>query len=232
MQDLARLSIVIPTLNAAKELRCSLPPLAEFGALDLIREVILADGGSSDETPAIAEAAGARLVVSDRGRGMQLAAGAEAARGDWLLFLHADTVLECGWDDAVRAFIENPENDRRAAHFRLRLDDKRFGARRIAWLANLRSRMLGLPYGDQGLLMARAYYRELGGFRPLPVMEDVDLVRRIGWRRLVMLDAAAITSATRYRTGGFWLRPLRNQFCLLLWFLGLPARMIARLYER
>jgi len=229
---LARVSIVIPTLDAAAALRRSLPPLAAFHALDLIREVILADGGSSDETPAIAEAAGARLAVSDRGRGVQLAAGAESARGEWLLFLHADTRLEPGWDDAVRAFVGDPGNARRAAYFRLRLDDKRFGARRVAWLANLRSRLLGLPYGDQGLLVARAFYRELGGFRPLPLMEDVDLVRRIGRRRLVVLDAAAVTSAARYRSGGYWLRPLRNQLCLLLWFLGLPARVIARIYER
>lgn len=230
-QDLGSVSIVIPTLNVAERLRCCLPPLAEFRALDLIREVVLVDGGSSDATAAIAEAAGARLVVSERGRGVQLAAGAEAARGDWLLFLHADTVLAVDWADAVRTFIANPENARRAGYFRLRLDDGRMGARRIAWLANMRSRLFGLPYGDQGLLIARAFYREIGGFGPLPVMEDVDLVRRIGRRRLVMLDAEATTSAARYRRGGFWLRPLRNQFCLLLWFVGIPARTIARLYE-
>lgn len=228
---MARISIVIPTLDAAEGLRRSLPPLAAFGVLDLVREVVLADGGSSDVTPAIAEAAGARLVVSERGRGAQLAAGAATARGEWLLFLHADTALDVGWDEAVRTFIDHPGNARRAGYFRLRLDDTRFGARRIAWLANLRSRILGLPYGDQGLLISRAFYRELGGFRPLPLMEDVDLVRRIGRRRLVMLDASAVTSAARYRRGGFWWRPVRNQLCLLLWFLGVPVRAIERIYE-
>ena len=103
---------------------------------------------------------------------------------------------------------------------------------RIAWLANLRSRVPGLPYGDQGLLIARDFYNALGGFRPLPLMEDVDLVRRIGRRRLVMLDATAVTSAERYRRGGFWLRPLRNQFCLLLWLLGVPVSIILRIYYR
>ncbi len=229
---MARLSIVIPTLNAAAWLRCSLPPLAAFRALDLIREVILADGESGDETPAIAEAAGARLVRAEAGRGSQLAAGAAAARGDWLLFLHADTVLPASWDDAVRAFIADPANARRAACFRFALDDSRFAARRIAWLTNLRGRLFGLPYGDQGLLIAREFYEELGGYPPLPLMEDVDLVRRIGRRRIAMLDPAAVTSAARYRRDGFWLRPLRNQLCLVLWVLGVPAHIVKRIYER
>ena len=229
---MGRISIVIPTLNAAAALRRSLPPLAEFGGLDLIREVILADGGSTDETAEIAEAAGTRFVAAEAGRGPQLAAGAAAARGDWLLFLHADTVLQPGWDAAVRRFIGDIENARRAGYFRFALDDARFAARRVAWLTNLRSRWLGLPYGDQGLLISREFYDDVGGYAPVPLMEDVDLVRRIGRRRLIMLDAVAVTSAERYRHDGFWLRPLRNQFCLVLWFLGVPPRTIMRIYER
>jgi len=229
---MAPISIVIPTRDAAAWLRRSLPPLAAFPVLDLIREVIVADCGSADETPAIAEAAGARLVRAEAGRGRQLTAGAAAARGEWLLFLHADTVLEEGWDEAVRDFIADPANSRRAGYFRFALDDKRFAARRIAWLTNLRCRLLGLPYGDQGLLIHRDLYRDCGGFRSLPLMEDVDLVRRIGWRRLKMLGATAVTSAERYRRDGFWLRPLRNQLCLLLWFLGVAPRSILRIYER
>lgn len=227
-----KISIVIPTLDAAAHLRRSLPPLAEFEMLDLLREVIIADGGSADETAAIAEAAGAIFLAVEKGRGQQLAAGAEVARGDWLLFLHADTVLQPGWDRTVRDFVDDPENLRRAGYFRLALDDKRLAARRIAWLANLRSRLFGLPYGDQALLISRAFYQQLGGFRPLALMEDVDMVRRIGRSRLTMLDAIAVTSAERYRRGGFWRRPLRNQLCLLLWFLGMPVERIMRFYYR
>ena len=229
---MAKLSIIIPTLNAAAALHRSLPPLAEFGALDLIREVIVADGGSTDETAAIAEAAGARFVAAAKGRGTQLATGAEAARGDWLLFLHADTVLQPGWDRAVRDFMGDGGNQDRAGYFRLALDDGRLGARRVQWLANMRARILGLPYGDQGLLISRGFYRKVGGFRPLALMEDVDLVRRIGRGRLRMLKATAVTSAERYRRDGFWLRPVRNQFCLFLWFLGLPLDRIERIYYR
>lgn len=228
---MSRISIVIPTLNAARDLRRSLPPLAAFGALDLVREVILADGGSTDETTAIADAAGARFLQSAVGRGPQLAAGADAARGDWMLFLHADTVLAPGWDGAVRAFIADPLSARRAACFRLAFDDLRLGARRIAWLANLRSRVLGLPYGDQGLLISASFYHALGGYRLLPLMEDVDLVRRVGRRRIVTLNTVATTSAARYRRGGFWLRPARNLLCLGLWFVGVPPHTIARLYR-
>ena len=229
---MAKLSIIIPTLNAAAALRCSLPPLAEFGALDLIREVIVADGGSTDETAAIAEAAGARFVAASTGRGTQLAAGADAARGDWLLFLHADTVLQPGWDKAVREFIGDEGNLRRAGYFRFALDDGRLGARRVQWLANMRARILGLPYGDQGLLISRGFYRKVGGFRPLALMEDVDIVRRIGRGRLRMLKATAVTSAERYRRDGFWRRPIRNQFCLFLWLMGASLDRIERIYYR
>lgn len=229
---MAKVSIVIPTLNAAAALRRSLPPLAEFHVLDLLREVVVADGGSTDRTAAIAEAAGAVFVTAEKGRGTQLAAGAQAARGEWLLFLHADTMLQPGWDRAVRDFVEDPENRGHAGYFRFALDDKSMGARRIEWLANLRSRLFGLPYGDQGLLISTALYRHLGGFRPLALMEDVDLVRRIGRRRLHMLNVTAVSSADRYRRDGFWLRPIRNQLCLLLWFLGVPLNRIMRLYYR
>ena len=199
-------------------------------ALVVLALAAAACGGSSDETAEIAEAAGCMLLAASRGRGKQLAAGAGAARGEWLLFLHADTVLRAGWDVAVRAFIDDPVNARRAGYFRFALDDPGFAARRIERLVDLRCRKLGLPYGDQGLLMSREFYNELGGFKPIALMEDVDLVRRVARRRLVMLGATATTSAARYRRGGFWLRPIRNQFCLLLWFLGVPVRLIARIY--
>jgi rSAM/selenodomain-associated transferase 2 len=219
------LSIVIPALNAAPALPATLACLGA-GPAD---EIIVADGGSSDGTVALARAHGAAVVAAPRGRGLQLAAGAAAARGDWLLFVHADTVLAPGWPTPVAAFMAgSPE---RAGYFRFVLDDDSAAARRLARVVAWRCRVLGLPYGDQALLIARRLYDAVGGFRPLPLMEDVDLVRRLGRRRLVALDHAAITSAARYRRGGYRRRSARNLLCLGLYFLGLPPRALVRLYR-
>ncbi len=227
---MARLSIIIPTLNAAEPLRRSLPPLAAIEAVGLVREVLFADGGSTDHTAEIAEVSGARLVSAARGRGLQLAAGAEASRGDWMLFLHADTKLAAGWENGIRSFIDDPDNVERAGYFRFGLDDSTVAARWLETLVDFRCRVLKLPYGDQGLLISRALYSRLGGFRPLPLMEDVDFVRRIGRRRLRALTGAVETSAIRYRREGYLLRPLRNLCCLTLYFLGVPPRAIEKFY--
>jgi rSAM/selenodomain-associated transferase 2 len=224
------LSIIIPALDAAASLPATLAALGEGWERRLVREVLMVDGGSHDGTAGIAETGGARVVATSRGRGNQLVAGAAAATGEWLLFLHADTRLRRGWADAVGAFIGVPENARRAAYLRYRLDDPAAAARRLEALVSWRCRVLALPYGDQGLLIARRFYDELGGFRPLPLMEDVEFARRIGRRALVPLAADAVTSAARYREGGYIARPLRNLGCLMLYFLGLPPRVLVRLY--
>jgi rSAM/selenodomain-associated transferase 2 len=219
------LSIVIPTLNAAACLAATLAALAEGEA-----EIVIADGGSADETRALAAARGACVIASARGRGAQLAAGADAARGDWFLFLHADTRLDPGWRDAADRFMTAPENGTRAAYFRYALDDDAAAARRLERVVAWRCRRLGLPYGDQGLLLSRALYGAVGGFRPIVLMEDVDIVRRLGRARLVALDHAAVTSAARYRREGYLRRSARNLVCLSAWFLGVDPRRIARLY--
>jgi rSAM/selenodomain-associated transferase 2 len=225
-----QVSVIVPTLNAGKTLPATLRALAPAIEAGLVGEVIVADGGLSDTTRAIAAEHGARVVQSMRGRGVQLAMGAAAANGDWFLFLHADTVLSESWHTLVRAFIEAPSNEARAAVFRFALDDPDPRARRIERLARWRGRVLGLPYGDQGLLIARAHHERVGGFKPLPLMEDVDLVRRIGRRNIVELDADAVTSAARYRKGGWWLRPLRNLSILTLYFFGVSPNWLRRLY--
>lgn len=193
-------------------------------------ETIVTDGGSIDGTTALAKAAGARVVFAARGRGTQLAAGAVAARGEWLLFLHADCVLEPGWPAAVSAFIAQPGAERRAGYFGFALDDPASAARRLERLVAWRCRVLGLPYGDQGLLLSRTVYDAVGGFAPLPLMEDVDLVRRLGRDRLALVGARCVASARRYRRDGYWRRSARNLLCLSLYFAGMPPARIARLY--
>lgn len=224
------LSIVIPTLDAARALPNTLRGLAATG-MDRRCEILVVDGGSSDGTTATAEDQGARVVESAPGRGVQLSEGARHAGGRWLLFLHADTVPEKGWAEAVFRHCDDPANGERAATFRFALDDTSRAARRLEAVVAWRTAALGLPYGDQGLLISRGFYDSIGGFRPLPLMEDVDMVRRIGRRRLDVLDVAAVTSAVRYRRVGYLRRSGRNLVCLGLYFLGVPPRAIARLYR-
>jgi len=131
---------------------------------------------------------------------------------------------------AVETFVAAPGAVGRAGYFAFALDDASPAARRLERIVAWRCRALGLPYGDQGLLIARGLYQAVGGFAALPLMEDVEFARRLGRRRLVPLDALAYASARRYRVGGYIRRPLRNLLCLALYFIGVPARHIARLY--
>lgn len=229
--DKPHLSIVIPALNAAQSLPSCLAALRLAERAGLPHEILIADGGSSDSTVALAKQAGAHIVTAERGRGRQLRAGGQAARGDWLLFLHADTILAGDWPDAIAGFIAGPANRQRAAYARLAFDDTRPAYRLIAAAATLRSRLLELPYGDQALLIQRDYYRSLGEYAALPLMEDVALVRRIGRRNLILLPGVtAITSAGRYRRNGAARRVVRNWVCLGAYFLGVPPERIARFY--
>jgi hypothetical protein len=172
------------------------------------------------------------VTASTVGRGPQLAAGADAGGAPWVLFLHADTVLGPGWNAVVRSFTSRKVNAGKAGYFRLRFDTSAPQARRVERLAALRCRLLGLPYGDQGLLISRALYEYLDGFKPLPLMEDVELVRRVGAKNLVPLDADAVTSAKRYEHDGWLRRPLRNLCCLSLYFLGVSPQALQRFYGR
>lgn len=227
------ISVVIPTLNAERHLAATLTALVPAAVDGLVREVVIADGGSADATGQIADEAGARIVRCETGRGQQLAAGAREAKGRWLLFLHADTVLAPGW--AEEAFhhiqgIERTDKPDRAAAFRFRLDDSGLMAGFLQAMVALRCNLLRMPYGDQGLLISRKLYNQVGGFKPIALMEDVDLVRRIGRRRLVLLRSDAVTSASRYVEGGYLRRMLRNLTCLSLFYLRVPPRVLARLY--
>ena len=225
------IDVVVPTLNAASDLARTIASLGGREDHDLVLRLTVCDGGSRDDTLAIARAAGAAVIVTAPGRGRQLAAGAAAGSAPWLLFLHADTTLGAGWADAAKRFMTETTNAARAGYFRLRFDSRDPRARRVERLVAWRCRTLGLPYGDQGLLMARAFYQRLGGFAVLPLMEDVDLVRRIGRENLVALDADVVASARRYERDGWLLRPLRNLSCLALYSAGIPVSVVRRLYD-
>lgn len=221
-----RLSVIVPTLNAAGDLP------AVLAVQDPGDEVIVVDGGSTDGGPALARSLGAIVLETPPGRGGQLAAGADAATADWMLFLHADTLPAPDWRDGVDRHMQAQDGARTAAFFRFRLDDPSVEARRLERLVAARVALFSLPYGDQGLLIHRDLYRAVGGYRRLPLMEDVDLVWRLGRRRLTPLGIDATTSARRWRRDGWLRRSALNLLCLTLFRLGTPAPLIARLYGR
>ncbi|HUA76611.1 MAG TPA: glycosyltransferase, partial [Acetobacteraceae bacterium] len=180
------LTVIIPTLDAAALLPASLAALQG-------ERVLVVDGGSRDRSGAIAAALGAWVIATAGGRGAQLAAGVAKADTPWVLLLHADTRLEEGWRAAADAFMDEPDNAGRAGYFRFALDSADPRARRLERMVAWRCRVLDLPYGDQGLLVARATLASVGGIRALPLMEDVDLARRLRGR-LSPLGPRAVTS--------------------------------------
>jgi rSAM/selenodomain-associated transferase 2 len=225
------ISVVIPTLNAAAHLPRALAPLVQGAADGLIKQVIVADGGSRDETVAIAEAAGCEVVASAPGRARQLRAGAAASKANWLLFLHADTALSPGWVAEAERFISAPQARKRAGAFRLAFDDDSPPARRVVFWARMRARVMKLPYGDQGLLISRLLYDAVGGYPDLPLMEDVELARRIGPKRLVLLKTEAVTSADKYRRDGWDRRAWRNLSLMARYLLGADPVELAKAYD-
>jgi rSAM/selenodomain-associated transferase 2 len=227
------ITVVIPTLNAGKHLARTLTALVPAAVDGLVREVIIADGGSTDATAEIAEASGATFLTAERGRGQQMRAGARAAKSRWLLFLHADTVLQAPWEDEAVRFIravDHGDAPEAAGVFRFALDDSGVSARLLEAVVHLRGIALRLPYGDQGLLISRRLYEGVGEFQPMALMEDVEMARRLGRSRIIRLNARALTSPRRYRQDGYIRRMLRNMTCLTLYYLRVPPRYLVKLY--
>ncbi len=231
--SVAMISIVIPTLNADARLGDCLNALVTPALDGIVKEVIVVDGGSQDATLAMADSFGTRILTAPPGRGGQLKAGAEAARGDWLLFLHADTVLEEGWAAEANAFARKHSD--KAAVFTLQFDAKGFAPRVIASGAMARTRVLKTPYGDQGLLISKALYNQAGGFAALPLMEDVEFIRRLiktkGADVLCVLRAKALTSAERYERDGYFRRVFKNLTILARYQFGASPEKLVKAYH-
>lgn len=224
----APISVVIPTLNTAHSIGPTLACLYEGMEKSLIREVIFADGGSTDDILNVANDTGAVLIKSAIGRGQQLQAGAKAAKGRWILFIHADTILSDNWVTVMGTHINtNPK----AAYCRLAFDQDGFAPRLIALSANLRSKLFGLPYGDQTLLISSQLYNKTGGYQNIPLMEDVALVRKLRGQ-LTALPIAATTSSDRYTKDGWFTRARKNLGTLALYFLGVSPEKLAVRYRR
>lgn len=222
----APLSIVIPTLQAADDLPDTLASLIEGLQAGLVCELIVSDGGSGDATLVIAAEVGAVIVGGAAGRGGQLLRGAALAKGDWLLFLHADTQLSPGWPQAV---LDHIAVSPKAGYFRLRFRAAGLAPAIVAGWANLRA-ACGLPYGDQGLLISRQMYQAVGGFADMPLMEDVAMVRSLRGQ-LTRLGAFALTGAGRYQREGWLRRGAHNMGTLARYLAGADPADLARRYH-
>jgi len=221
----ARISVVVIALNEEERVSGTVRSAREGGPAV---EVLLVDGGSGDGTRRAAEGAGARVVPSPPGRGIQLDHGARHASGDWLVFLHADTRLEAGWSAELG---RQPEGVAGGA-FRFAIDSPRPCFRLIEAGVALRCRVFRLPFGDQGIFARRAAYAAAGGFPPFPLMEDVAFVRRLAREgRLAFPRARAFTSARRWERAGVVATTLRNWLLLGLYAAGRPPGRLARMYE-
>jgi rSAM/selenodomain-associated transferase 2 len=225
------ISVIIPTLNAAQHLPRTLQALGAGKTAGIVKEVIVVDGGSEDETLAIAGAAGCIIVKSECGRAKQLRAGADAAKGKWLLVLHADTALATGWAEETERFIAAPQSRKRAAVYKLAFHDASPQAKRVVFWARLRSRVIKLPYGDQGLLISRFFYDGLGGYPDVQLMEDVEIIRHIGPKRLALLETQAVTGADKYRRDGEDKRAWRNLGLMARYLMGADPVELVKAYN-
>lgn len=217
------ISVVIPTLDEEA---------AIAGAIESVRsegecEIVVADGGSTDRTLEIAERLAHRVLSCPKGRGVQLNAGADASTGEILIFMHADSRLPEGAFRLVRAALQ--EDGVSAGAFDLRVGHDASWARVVEALANLRSRLTRVPFGDQGLFMRRGVYRASGGYAPLPIMEDVEIAGRLGrMGKIIFLKDRMTSSARRWLGGGVIMTTLRG-WALLFSYLVLrlsPERLV------
>ncbi len=220
------ISVIIPTLNEADSIKETLEAL-KFSAQNV--EIIVVDGGSTDETISIAESFDVKVLRSPRrGRGAQMRAGATAASGDVFWFLHADTLPPA---DAVEKIIEAfAGSNVVGGNFTICFDGDERAARFLSWLyPNLRR--IGLIYGDSAIFVRRAVYETVGGFQPFPIFEDLDFVSRIKpYGKIVNLSATVETSSRRFAGRSFALIFLRWTLLQILYWLGVSPHALGKFY--
>jgi rSAM/selenodomain-associated transferase 2 len=221
-----RLSVIIPTLNEAK----NLPRAVMSARLARNAEVVVADGGSVDGTVSVAQGLGVRVVRCEKGRAAQMNVGAEAATGEMLVFCHADTRLPPGYDTQVRRLL--PQDRAAGGAFRIAIDDARPALTFLAASINARSLIRRTPYGDQAFFVARNLFRRMGGFRDMPLMEDYEFITRLRRHgRIVIAPGTVLTSARRWRTLGVVRATLTNHAIVAAYRLGLSPQRLALWYR-
>jgi rSAM/selenodomain-associated transferase 2 len=220
------ISIIIPTLNETDTIGELLPALCNLSGV----EVVVVDGGSSDTTVEVAGSYGVQVIRSQPGRAVQMNAGAEAAQGDILLFLHSDTELDVGFEHLIRQAVNQPGVA--AGAFTIAIKGGGLGLRIIERLVNIRSNVLHMPYGDQGIFLTAKVFADIGGFPPLPIMEDFELMRRLRRRgRILVLPILSTTSARHWQRFGILHTTLRNQVLIIGYLLGVNPESLAAWYR-
>lgn len=223
----AQISVIIPVLNEARTLSKTIFTVQT--AFNI--EIIVVDGGSEDETEKIAQKLGAKVLFSQSGRAKQMNRGAEVATGEILLFLHGDTRLPIHYDRYIREALASPKTV--AGAFELKIEGDRRGMRFIEKMVKARSRIFSLPYGDQAIFLKTSTFREIGGFKNIPIMEDFDLIQQLKKRgKITIVPLPVITSGRRWQKLGVFKTTLINQIIILGYHLGISPTQLAHWYRR
>jgi len=224
------LSVIIPVLDEQEYINGCLDHLRAQGLKD-DREIIVVDGDSHGGTIELIRAPQVIRLTSARGRARQMNAGASAARGETLVFLHADTRLPAGALEKIRGVMA--AGSCVGGAFDLSIDSKRWGLRYIAFRASFRSRLNRIPYGDQAIFIDRTYFERLGGFADVPIMEDVDLMRRIkrSGKKIHIFRDKVLTSPRRWEAEGPLYTTLRNQLLVMFYYLGVRPEKLMKFYK-
>jgi rSAM/selenodomain-associated transferase 2 len=221
------ISIIIPVLNEAAIIKQTLERLTQYSEI----EIIVVDGGSQDETVAIAETAAKVITVIGKGRAGQMNAGANLAQSEILLFLHADTQLPANFIDLVTKTLQQDQTI--AGAFELAIDGSSLSLRWVEMLVRVRSRFLSLPYGDQAIFISKLAFIEAGGFADLPIMEDFEFIRRIKRQgRIAIATDAVTTSDRRWQKLGVWQTTLINQLMIAGYYLGISPTKLSQFYRK
>jgi len=216
-------SVIIPTLNEADTVKDALISVGQGG------ELIVVDAGSHDSTIKIASRFTEKIILSERGRGNQMDRGAREAQGDALLFLHADTKLPEDWKDQITDALKDDMII--GGGFRLKIDSRKICFRIMEKIINWRSKYLGLIYGDQAIFARRDAFFAVGGFMGLPLMEDVDFIKRLKSKgTVILLDADVSTSSRHWEKKGILITTLRNWIFLGLYCLGVSPEKLYKWY--
>ena len=221
--NLTKISIVIPTINEANNLPLL---LSDLSIIQKFGEIIIVDCGSKDKTIDVANIYGAKVYKSKkRNRGLQLDLGAKNSKGEWLIFLHADTRLTNDWFIKIKSIFKKEKNF--IYNFKFIINNKKKIYRFLEILVNFRSRYLKQPYGDQGLIIHRSIYFKNNGFRKIPLMEDLDFFRRLNNKKnLKQLNLPIFTSSRKWEKNNIFLQSIKNWNFRRRWLKGESAKSI------